>query len=174
MSVFQITIFFLYIIAGVLFALTRLPRFSDQGKMSLFVAFITGLTGLLWHAMTLALLILAPDGISLSIGNTASFIGLQLALIAMIGAAESSLRGLSGGLLILAGLIAVNTGGQVAVEASDPMSWQIQLHILVSLFAYGLLTVGAIVALFALIQELRLRAGKLSSVIVETVGLVCA
>ena len=92
MSVFQITIFFLYIIAGVLFALTRLPRFSDQGKMSLFVAFITGLTGLLWHAMTLALLILAPDGISLSIGNTASFIGLQLALIAMIGAAESSLR----------------------------------------------------------------------------------
>ena len=164
MSVFQITIFFLYIIAGVLFALTRLPRFSDQGKMSLFVASITGLTGLLWHAMTLALLILAPDGISLSIGNTASFIGLQLALIAMIGAAESSLRGLSGGLLILAGLIAVNTGGQVPVEVSDPMTWQIQLHILVSLFAYGLLTVGAIVALFALIQELRLRAGKLSSV----------
>jgi ABC-type uncharacterized transport system permease subunit len=31
------------------------------------------------------------------------------------------------------------------------------------LFAYGMLTVGAIVALFALMQERRLHAGKLSS-----------
>ena len=44
------------------------------------------------------------------------------------------------------------------------MSWQIRLHVLTSLFAYGLLAVGAIVALYALIQEKRLRAGMLTSV----------
>jgi ABC-type uncharacterized transport system permease subunit len=162
--VFQITIFFLYIIAGFLFGMSRLPRFSSQDKMSLFVGFSSGITGLLWHAWTLWLLIMVPAGISLSIGNVASFIALQLALIAIIGAAESSLRGLSGGLLILAGLVAVNTGGPAPAGMADPLSWQIELHILISLFAYGLLTVGAIVALYALIQEKRLRAGMLSSV----------
>ena len=161
---FQITIFFLYIIAGILFGLGRLPRYAAQSQMLLFIAFVSGITGLLWHAWTLALLILIPDGIALSIGNTASFIGLQLALIALIGAAESTLRGLTGGLLLLAGFIALMTSGQTLPEPGEPMSWQIQSHILISLFAYGLLTVGAIVALYALVQEKRLQAGMLSSV----------
>ena len=39
-----------------------------------------------------------------------------------------------------------------------------QAHILIALFAYGLLTVGAIVAVYALIQERRLHAGRLSPV----------
>jgi ABC-type uncharacterized transport system permease subunit len=132
--------------------------------MLLFVGLVTAATGMLWHAWTLWLLILTPDGISLSIGNTASFIGLQLALIAIIGAAESTLRGLSGGLLLLAGMVAIMTGAQPLAEPGAPMSLQIQSHILISLFAYGLLTVGAIVAFYALIQEMRLRAGMLSSV----------
>ena len=44
------------------------------------------------------------------------------------------------------------------------MNWQMQLHILTSLFAYGLLTVGGIIALYALVQEKRLHARHLSSV----------
>jgi ABC-type uncharacterized transport system permease subunit len=144
--------------------LARLPRFSAQKNLSLFVGLVCGVSGLVWHAVTLWLLIHVLGGIALSIGNVASFIGLQLALIALIGSAESSLRGLSAGLLVLAGLITVNTGGQVPAGAGNPMSWQIELHILVSLFAYGLLTVGAIVALYGLIQDVRLRAGMLSSV----------
>lgn len=161
---FQITIFFLYIIAGVLIAASRLPRYSSQSGMLLIVAVATGITGMLWHAWTLWIVILVPEGISLSIGNTASFIGLQLALIALIGSAESTLRGLAGGLLMLAALVAIMTGGQLPPETGSAMSWQIQSHILISLFAYGLLTVGAIVALYALIQEKRLHSGKLSSV----------
>jgi ABC-type uncharacterized transport system permease subunit len=35
---------------------------------------------------------------------------------------------------------------------------------LISLFAYGLLTVGAIVAVFSLVQDQRLRSGRLSAV----------
>ena len=41
---------------------------------------------------------------SLSIGNTVSLIGLQLALIAMLGALEPAFRGLAAGLLLLASL----------------------------------------------------------------------
>ncbi len=154
----------MYIIGGILFGVTRLQRAGAQENMLLFVAFVSGLTGLVWHAWTLWIAIVIPGGLSLSIGNTASFIGLQIALIAIIGAVEGTLRGLSGGLLILAGLVAVMTGGQVPADSGPSMSLQIQSHILISLFAYGLLTVGAIIAFYALIQEMRLRAGLFSSV----------
>jgi len=162
-SVFQITIFFLYIIAGVLLALTRVREHSGQERLFAVVGFAAAATGLLWHAWMLWLAIFTPAGIALSIGNTASFIGLQLALTAIIGAVESTLRGLCGGLLILAGLVAVLTGAEPAHPMGYGMTLQIQTHILISLFAYGMLTVGAIVALYALIQETRLRAGMLSS-----------
>jgi ABC-type uncharacterized transport system permease subunit len=132
--------------------------------MLLMVAIASGILGAMWHAWTLWLLVLVPDGFSLSIGNTASFIGLLLALTAIVGSVESSLRGLSAGLLMLAALVAIMTGGQIATGSAMPMSWQIQSHILISLAAYGLLTVGAIVALYALIQEKRLQAGHLSSI----------
>jgi len=163
-SVFQITISSLYIIAGVLFGMSRLPRFAAQATLFLLVAIISTVTGLLWHAWTLWYLILVPGGIALSLGNTASFIGLQLALVAVIGAIEPVLRGLSGGLLVLAGLVAILTGGDAPVLQTGTMALQIQSHILISLFAYGLLTIGAIVALYALVQESRLRAGMFSSV----------
>ena len=99
---FQITILFLYIIAGVSFALSRLPSFASRSSLALGLAFGTGVAGLAWHSQTLWSLILVHDGLSLSIGNTASLIGLQLALIAMVGGLQPTVRGLAGGLLLLA------------------------------------------------------------------------
>ncbi len=161
---FQITILFLYIIAGVSFALSRLPAFASRAQIFLIFAFLTGVAGLAWHSQTLWSLTLVPDGLSLSIGNTASLIGLQLALIALLGGLQPSFRGLAGGLLLLAAGAAALTGWHSAGPGGDILSWQIQAHVLISLFAYGLLTVGAIVALFALIQEKRLQAAQLSSI----------
>jgi len=147
-----------------MFAATRLPRYASQSGMLLIVAVSAGLTGALWHAWTLWMLVLGSNSFSLSIGSTASFIGLLLSLTAIIGAAESTLRGLSGGLLVLAALVAVMTSGDLPAEPGAALSWQIQSHILISLVAYGLLTVGAIVAIYALIQEQRLQARRLSSI----------
>jgi len=154
----------LYIIAGGIFAAVRLPRYVSQQNMLLVVAYSMGISGLLWHAWTLWIAIATPDGIALSIANTASFIGLQLAVTALIGAVEKTLRGLAGGLLFLAAATAVLTAPQAPDVLISPMTWQIQSHILISLFAYGLLTVGVIVALFALVQERRLQAGQISAV----------
>lgn len=142
----------------------RLPRFSRSAKMLIITAFIVGLGGLAWHCQALLGLILLPNGIVLSMSSTVSFIGLQLALIALIGAIEPSLRGLAGGLFLLAAAAATLTGMPEAGGSTAPMTWQIEAHILISLFAYGLLTVGTIVAIYALIQDRRLRAGQLSTV----------
>ncbi len=161
---FQTTIFFLYVVAGILLALTRLPRFWERSEAMLGIATICGLGGFAWHAWTLWMVIILPDGLSLSIGNTASFIGLQIALVALFGALQPTLRGLAGGLFVLAAAAAALTGWQTPAAAGNPISWQIQAHVLISLFAYGLLSVGTIVALFALAQEKRLQARKLSAV----------
>lgn len=161
---FQITILFLYIIAGVSFALSRLTAFASRTGIFLALAFLAGVVGLVWHGHILWSLTLVHDRLSLSIGNTASLIGLQLALIALLGGIKPSFRGLAGGLLLLAAGAATLTGLHSAVPGEEILSWQIKAHVLISLFAYGLLTVGAIVAVFALIQEKRLHAGKLSSI----------
>lgn len=145
-------------------ALSRLPTFAARSNMLLWLAYITCVAGLAWHSQVLWSQTLVHDGLSLSIGNTASLIGLQLALIAVLGGMQPVLRGLAGGLLLLAACAAALTGWHNPESASDAIGWQIQSHVLISLFAYGLLTVGAIVALFALMQEKRLRAGQLSAV----------
>lgn len=164
MSVFQITIFFLYIIGGSLIAATRLSRFEAQKQLFLLVAVFSCVTGLLWHTWTFWFSVVAPEGLSLSIGNTVSFIGLQLALTALVGAASPSLRGVSGGLLLLAALASLLTTAEGPAVGETAVSWQLRSHVLISLFAYGLLAVGAIVSVYALIQEKRLHAGRLSPI----------
>ena len=161
----QITIFFLYIIAGVALASTRLPRFDERSRPLLSLAFTLVIIGLAGHGILLWRGITAGDALYLSIGNTASVIGLLLALIALVGSVDPSLRGLAGGLLILAApasafidFTPVDAGGVTS------MSWQIRAHILISLLAYSLLAVGAIVGVSALIQDRRLRSAQISQV----------
>lgn len=161
---FQITILFLYIIAAASLAASRLPGYSKQLKLLLVVGSIAAAIGLVWHGLMLRWMILTPNGMTLSLGNAASFIGLQLALTALVISGEATLRGLASGLLLLAALAGTVTGMPVVSPAGVVMSWQLQAHILISLFAYGLLTIGAIVALYALVQDHRLHAGQLSQV----------
>lgn len=128
------------------------------------MAVFWGGVAVLWHAWLLWSGLAVTTGLSLSLGNTASFIGLQIAVIAALGAGEATLRGLSGGLLILAGFCASATGVGGSATTLGELGWQIQAHVLISLFAYGLLTVGAIVSLYALVQDRRLRTAQLSPV----------
>lgn len=128
------------------------------------VGVITGVAGLLWHGIELRMMILTSDGMTLSLGNAASFIALQLALTALVISFEATLRGLASGLLVLAALAGLGTGHPAVSPTGAVMTWQLQAHILISLFAYGLLAIGAIVAIYALVQDFRLHAGRLSSV----------
>jgi ABC-type uncharacterized transport system permease subunit len=109
-------------------------------------------------------MILVPEGVTLSLGNTASFIGLLLALTALVICVQPMLRGLASGLLILAAIAAAFTGWSAAPPANTMVTWQIEAHIMISLLAYGLLTVGAIVAVYAIVQDRRLHGGRLSPV----------
>ena len=97
-------------------------------------------------------------------GNALSLIGLELAAIALIAAIEPRLRGMSGGLVFLAAFTVLLMGPSSMAADGAALVWQIQAHVLIAMLSYGLLTVGAIVAVFALIQERRLQVANLSPV----------
>jgi len=140
----------------------RLPAKVAWSAQLLAAAFVLGICGLLLHAQILVSEVYSPGGLQISLAATLSLVGIQLALIALIGAIEPTLRGMSAGLLALAGLASTCTWIAPATGVGSHFSWQLQAHILISMFAYGLLTVGAIVAVYSLILDKRLRSAKLS------------
>jgi len=160
--VFQITIFFLYLAAAILFALSRLPDWSDRARKLVIPAFLAAAIAVCTDGWLLYTAL--DDGRNITLANTVSIIGFQLGAIGLLGAAKPVLRGISAGLLLLAGMLALVTGKDPATAAATALSWQVRTHVLTSLFAYGLLTVGAIVAIAGLMQEWRLKARRLSPV----------
>jgi ABC-type uncharacterized transport system permease subunit len=159
----QITIFFLYLLAAVAFGLSRMPRTADRATVFVALAYVFALIGLGLHCNALYVVIGRADSLDLSIASALSVISLQLALIGLIGALIPALRGMAAGLLALAALASVPLGANPEAVTGTVLTWQIRAHVLISLFAYGLLTVGAIVAVFALQQDRRLRTGKFAS-----------
>jgi ABC-type uncharacterized transport system permease subunit len=162
--VFQITIFLLYLLAAIAFATSRLPAYTSRARLLITIAFVLSFAGVIIHAQDLLAGIIQEDGLRLPMSSIVSLIAFQLALIAVIGGVEVTLRGMAAGLLLLAALIALPMGLQTDAGGGSGFTWQLQVHILISIFAYGLLTTGAIVAGFALIQDRRLSAGKLSAI----------
>ena len=160
----EITIFLLYLTSAAAFGASRLPKFSTVARALFLAACVLVALGISIHSNSLYGSILIADGFNFSLGNTISMIGLELALIGLIAAIEPTLRGIAAGLLALGAIAVVGTGFESPPAAMTALSWQVRSHILVSLMSYGLLTVGAIVAIFAMVQEKRLHAGKLSTV----------
>ncbi len=140
----------------------RLPRFATYSRTLFVTASLLAAVGISLHSNSLFSVIVTAAGFNLSLGNAASMIGLELALIGLIAAIEPTLRGMSAGLLILGALAATMTGASDAPDSLTALAWQTRAHVLVSLLSYGLLTVGAIVAVYALVHERRLRASQIS------------
>ena len=159
----EITILLLYLLAAIAFAMSRLPQHAARSQLLLTAAFASALVGLGFHAEILYSAIRQADGLNLSIASAVSLIGFQLALISLIGGIEPRLRGMSSGLLALGAIAALALGTSTEVQPGTPLTWQIQAHILISMFAYGLLTAGAIVAVYALLLDRRLRSGRFAS-----------
>jgi ABC-type uncharacterized transport system permease subunit len=160
----EITIFSLYLIAAMAFGSSRLPGYAARRRPLFVSACLLLAIGISIHSNTLYGSILIADGFSLSLSNTISMIGLELALISLIAAINPALRGIAAGLLILGAFAAVMTAFESQPAAMNALTWQVRTHVLISLMSYGLLTVGAIVAIYAMIQEKRLHSGQLSTV----------
>lgn len=156
----QITILLLYLLAAAAFTMSRLPRFAAQARPYFFVACLLSAIAIVLHGDALLGLILPENGFDLSTGNAASMIGLELALIALFAAIEPTLRGMSAGLLLLSAATSLLMGPSGEAAAGIELDWQVRAHILMALLSYGLLTAGAIIAVYALVQERRLQSAR--------------
>ncbi|MDJ0709839.1 MAG: cytochrome c biogenesis protein CcsA [Woeseiaceae bacterium] len=143
---------------------SRLPRFDARARPLFFIACIVAATGIVMHGEALVTLVLPANGFDLSIGNAVSLIGLELAAIALLASLEPTLRGMSGGMILLGAAATLLMGPSGDAATGVELAWQVRAHVLVALASYGLLSVGTIVAIFALIQENRLQAARISAV----------
>jgi ABC-type uncharacterized transport system permease subunit len=162
--VFQITLPFLYLAAAAGFAGSRLRHESGYAGLMRTGAFVLAAVAIAVHGAGLFDSVTRGGTINVSLVSSISLIGLQLAIIGTLAAIDSDLRGVAAGLIVLAAptALAAQTG---AVEVTGSgLSWQLQTHVFTAMFAYGLLAAGAIVAIYALVQDHRLRAAKLSTV----------
>jgi len=171
MHYFQILVLFFYLLSGGMFGASRLPKYSGSQRIFLNLAFASNVMGISFHSIFLFEPLLTGNGFNFTFGNIISMIGLELAIIGLLAAFQPTLRGISAGLLFL-GAIAVALGAIAIViiglgDSSPDMitlSWQMRSHILISLISYGLLYVGAIIAVMTMVQEKRLRDSKLSAI----------
>ena len=170
MHYFQILILFFYLLSGGMFGASRLPKYSGTQRIFSNLAFASNVMGISLHTIFLFEPLLTGNGFNFTFGNIISMIGLELAVISLLAAFQSTLRGISAGLLLLAAIaVALGAIAIVIIGLGDSspdmitLSWQMRSHILISLISYGLLYVGAIIAVMTMVQEKRLRDSKLSA-----------
>ena len=157
-----------YLISSATYMSSQWPSISRYRGILYGIAVITGLLGIGVHSVILFDDITQQNGLYLSLPNVISLIGLQLALIAVIAALNKQMCGFAGGILIVSSLSELTFIWLIDQIGNIPpvvkaLTWQIKIHIMTSIFAYGLLCAGAIIAIFALIQDKRLRTKKISS-----------
>ena len=161
---FHITLPFLYLVAAAGFAFSRLRQDSARAGLLGVGAFLLAAVSVAIHGSLLFDSVTRGGGIHVSLSSSVSLVGLQLAIIGTFAAFDAELRGVAAGLIVLAAPTALATlTGPMEITGSG-LSWQLQTHVFTAMFAYGLLAAGSIVAVYALVQDRRLRAAKLSSV----------
>ena len=161
---FHITLPFLYLVAAAGFAFSRLRQDSARAGLLGVGAFLLAAVSVAIHGSLLFDSVTRGGGIHVSLSSSVSLFGLHLAIIGTFAAFDAELRGVAAGLIVLAAPTALATlTGPMEITGSG-LSWQLQTHVFTAMFAYGLLAAGSIVAVYALVQDRRLRAAKLSSV----------
>lgn len=155
----QITILLSFLLAGSLLCWSRLQQPSSRNTLSIeWVGVCAGVLAVTLGAFLLWAVVFAENSPRLGLGAVLSLVGLVVGMIALASSMHDRLRGLSGILFLLAGLMSIGALTAASSETVSPLGMPLKVHALSSLVAYSLLAVGAVVAICALYQDRRLRA----------------
>lgn len=113
------------------------------------------------HGYALCESVFRGPALALSITDSASIIGWTVATLA-IGMAFRRTRFdlISGCLLIAAGITAAITNDSAREFARSDHGWELTTHVVLSIFAYALLTIGAVLAVALSLLDRRLRSHR--------------
>ena len=118
-----------------------------------------GLGAVILHAMILAQTVFQPAGLNLGFFNALSFTGWLINVVLLAAAMVRPVESL--GIIALPfGALTLVLGLSFATEriVADPGQWPLELHILIAILAYSLLTLAAAQATLLAIQDPALAA----------------
>ena len=143
----------LYVLASVLLALRLAHCYSGPGCHRNQILLISGIAVLL-HASLLYPSILTPHGLNLAFFNAVSLIFLITAAVLMLASFQEPVENLGIPVFPVAalsiGMLLLFPARHVVTETS---SWQLDVHILISLLAYSILGLAVLQALLLAIQD---------------------
>jgi ABC-type uncharacterized transport system permease subunit len=160
MILLRIAIVVFYLLAAWLLISLRYSEIEPHGIRSAAPALLIGLAGLLLHGLVLYGAVMVPGGPELSVSNVFSMVGLQIAAFGLLAALAPRLRGLCATLLPIAAIAALGTGiGEFPGEL-EALNWELKAHIAISVIAYTLLSLGALIAVLIWLQDRALRGRR--------------
>ena len=149
----RIVILACYLVAAWRIASLRYAEEETPGLKAAAGALAIAGVGLALHAYLLIELIRTGSGPDLSIANVLSLVGFGFALAGLMSGLRPRLQGLGTALLPVAGICALASGAGEFTRSLEGLSWEMQAHIAISVVAYALLSVGALIALLIYFQD---------------------
>lgn len=117
-----------------------------------------GVAAVAAHGVTLSALLLKPGGIDLGFFNALSLIFWLISLVLLLSTYRKPLEALCIPFMLLAAvsiLLALTVTSQRLLLIN--VAWQLQAHIIFSIFAYSILTIAMVQAVLLAVQDRRLR-----------------
>ncbi|MBK8182789.1 MAG: cytochrome c biogenesis protein CcsA [Candidatus Competibacteraceae bacterium] len=147
----------LYLLAGSWLGL-RLARAGGGALWPRGGALVLGWGAVLLHAMILSRTVFESAGLNLGFFNALSFTGWLINVVLLAAAMLRPVENL--GIIVLpVGALTLAVGLLFPSEriVADPGQWPLELHILIAILAYALLSLAAVQAILLAIQDHRLR-----------------
>ena len=160
MILLRIAIPVLYLLAAWLLISLRYSAMDRDRARPAAPALLLGLAGLILHGVLLYGAIMVPGGPELSVSNVFSLVGLQIAAFGLLAALAPRFRGLCATLLPIASLAALGTGIGGFSGELEALGWELKAHIAISVIAYTLLSLGALIAILIWLQDRALRSRR--------------
>ncbi|HOW76418.1 MAG TPA: cytochrome c biogenesis protein CcsA [Candidatus Competibacteraceae bacterium] len=147
----------LYLLAGSWLA-ARLARASRGGPGAKGGPLALGWSAAILHAMILSQTVFSSAGLNLGFFNALSFTGWLIGVLLLAAAMVRPVENL--GIIVLPFCALTLIFGLLFPSArivADTGQWPLELHILIAILAYSLLTLAAVQALLLAVQDYRLR-----------------
>lgn len=160
MTVFILTAFLAYL-AATLVGVAGARRGAQGAAFPRWPMVLLGAAALALHAVALYLEVDVAGGINLGVVTMFSITAWLIGLLTFLSSLRPATANLAVGIypLVAMAVLLLPLARETATVLRD-LSWQLELHILLSVFAYGLLALAAFQSLVLAIQHRRLRGHR--------------
>lgn len=158
-ALFSVISAVLYIGAGITLLLRSRGAWDDAPWLRTAIRCVV-LAAAIIQAWALYRLMFNGTALNFSFLNSASLIGLEIAVIALVGSLRLPIIDLGAIIYPIVGISVIGAWLSPSLVPIPDEGWALDAHIIVSLFAYSLISIAAVQALLLALQDYRLHHRK--------------